>query len=640
MAFSLEAPNSAIDTGKISDVDPALGAGITGWNRLPDLVGVVRAWTATGATCKAAGILRQVGFQNTLTPDSNPSGHEDRLRPEPERHVQGVRQGPDQLAGRRRQGDRQLHERRRRRPRAGRQACSAETVHVARLAGLLQPRLDRQVDAAPSASAQHQQNNTDGQLGTAFRRGSYGNVNLLYTLAKNVLTGARVRLGRARDRRDGASADRLPLAVLDQGHVLIDRTAQSSARGATMQFKASFPILIAHREWRRRSVAGVRLRQIQHELERAGWKTIVVDNERRCRHRRRRAPRAGGDRVPRRGGARRCRRAQAAGRPDEARCTSARPGCRSSRSARARRSRADRADGHRGAAQPAQHPLPVRGHGAVPGAADHARRRGLSRQPAAAVLQGADAPRRALGVLVAHARACRRRRLPEVAGRLRAARLLRREHAALGPVDLGARTRLAARPHRAGQGGRGLRGAGVRRRPHLLRDQRHLDRQQDRLALDGRARRPGDRRPQLPQVAAALADHDRRDADLLHAGAQRLRHHRADRAGPVLARGDQEEDRRQPDRARRQGQRAHRRGHQLDLRRPLLQRREDQGRRSPTRSTRCTSTRPGTPTPRSTSSTPAATRWACRAAIRAPTTRWCSRRTRRTSCWPRSRRRR
>ena len=46
-----------------------------------------------------------------------------------------------------------------------------------------------------------------------------------------------------------------------------------------MQFKSHFPILIAHRDVGRQSVAGVRLRQIQHELEQGGWKTIVVDNE-------------------------------------------------------------------------------------------------------------------------------------------------------------------------------------------------------------------------------------------------------------------------------------------------------------------------------------------------------------------------
>lgn len=44
-----------------------------------------------------------------------------------------------------------------------------------------------------------------------------------------------------------------------------------------MQFKQSFPILIAHRDVAAQSVAGVRLRQIQGELERGGWKTIVVD---------------------------------------------------------------------------------------------------------------------------------------------------------------------------------------------------------------------------------------------------------------------------------------------------------------------------------------------------------------------------
>jgi arginine decarboxylase len=44
-----------------------------------------------------------------------------------------------------------------------------------------------------------------------------------------------------------------------------------------MQFQASFPILIAHRAVAAKSVAGARLREIQHDLEHHGWKTIVVD---------------------------------------------------------------------------------------------------------------------------------------------------------------------------------------------------------------------------------------------------------------------------------------------------------------------------------------------------------------------------
>ncbi|MCU0968924.1 MAG: beta-eliminating lyase-related protein, partial [Rubrivivax sp.] len=46
-----------------------------------------------------------------------------------------------------------------------------------------------------------------------------------------------------------------------------------------MEFKTHFPILIAHRDAGRQSVAGARVRQIQQELEAHGWKTLVVDNE-------------------------------------------------------------------------------------------------------------------------------------------------------------------------------------------------------------------------------------------------------------------------------------------------------------------------------------------------------------------------
>ena len=54
--------------------------------------------------------------------------------------------------------------------------------------------------------------------------------------------------------------------------------------------------------------------------------------------------------------------------------------------------------------------------------------------------------------------------------------------------------------------------------------------EQDRLARHGCPRRPRAVRPQLPQVDPALADHDRRDADLPRALAQRPGHHRADLA--------------------------------------------------------------------------------------------------------------
>ncbi|HEX6018384.1 MAG TPA: hypothetical protein VFZ28_09810, partial [Burkholderiaceae bacterium] len=72
VAVSLEAPNSAIDTGKVTQVDPALGAGIQGKNKLPDLVGSFRYGGDWGHV-RAAGIVRQVGFHNTASADGEPA---------------------------------------------------------------------------------------------------------------------------------------------------------------------------------------------------------------------------------------------------------------------------------------------------------------------------------------------------------------------------------------------------------------------------------------------------------------------------------------------------------------------------------------------------------------------------------------
>ena len=75
VAFSLEAPNSAIDTGKVAVADPALGASITGHSRYPDLVGNVR-FDRDWGHFQAAAILRSVGFETQGSPNSEPSGAE------------------------------------------------------------------------------------------------------------------------------------------------------------------------------------------------------------------------------------------------------------------------------------------------------------------------------------------------------------------------------------------------------------------------------------------------------------------------------------------------------------------------------------------------------------------------------------
>jgi arginine decarboxylase len=124
--------------------------------------------------------------------------------------------------------------------------------------------------------------------------------------------------------------------------------------------------------------------------------------------------------------------------------------------------------------------------------------------------------------------------------------------------------------------------------------------------------------------------HDRRGAGVPDADAQPLRHHRADPARGVPLGEHREEDPRQPVREGREGQAARADDHAEHLRRHLynvdtIKEMLDGG------STRCTSTRRGCRTRRSTSSTAACTPSA--ATGRAARSRWCSRRSRRTSCW-------
>jgi hypothetical protein len=201
-AFSLEAPNSVIDTGKLTAVDPALGAGIVGRNRLPDLVGSFRLDRDWGHV-RAAAILRQVGYQSTVTPSGEPSGQKGAYG----LNVSGVLKvfGKDtlswQLAGGTgiasymNDGGTDLA------PDANLRAKAVKSLGWFAYYGHAWS--DRWTSAI--GASQHQQDNTGGQLPSAFHRGNYASVNLLYALQKNVLTGAEYVWGKL-ETRDGSSA--------------------------------------------------------------------------------------------------------------------------------------------------------------------------------------------------------------------------------------------------------------------------------------------------------------------------------------------------------------------------------------------------------------------------------------------------
>ena len=167
---------------------------------------------------------------------------------------------------------------------------------------------------------------------------------------------------------------------------------------------------------------------------------------------------------------------------------------------------------------------------------------------------------------------------PEEPGRPDVPPVLRREHAARRCLQRGRGTRPAARPHRSGRRLRAQRGAHLQRRSPVLRHQRYLDLEQDRLALDCRARRYRRRRPQLPQVQPARDHHVRRDPGVPDADAQQFRHHWPDPEERVFLGKHPEEDRCQPLYHRQDRQAARADDHPVDLRWHPLQRRGHQGR--------------------------------------------------------------
>ena len=201
LAFSLEAPNAAIDTGKVSDVDPTLG--VEGWTPWPDFVGNL---TLNGdwGEFQTGGILRSVGYQTTTTASGNPSGTVTGWGI----NVNGWLNtfGKDRVTG--------------------------QLVYGHAIASYMN---DGGVDIAPNANLQaqavpslggfvyydhywsdkwssslglsaHRQWNTAGQLGNAFKQGSYASTNLLWYPAKNVLTGAELLWGKL-EQFNGESAN-------------------------------------------------------------------------------------------------------------------------------------------------------------------------------------------------------------------------------------------------------------------------------------------------------------------------------------------------------------------------------------------------------------------------------------------------
>ena len=234
------------------------------------------------------------------------------------------------------------------------------------------------------------------------------------------------------------------------------------------------------------------------------------------------------------------------------------------------------------AAHPQRHPARtawlyphVRGHAGVRRAPHHPGDEGVHGFAGAAVLSCARRIRAGWLVLVALPRPFRRRRVPEKPGRADVPPVFRREHAPRRRLQFRRRAGTAPRPLGSGVCGGAQRRADLQRRSLLLRDQRHVDVEQDGLARDGCAGRHRRRRPQLPRVDPARHHDDRSDSGVPHSHAQPPRHHRSDPARGVRAGEHPEENRSEPVRACGEKQEAadpH--AHAEHVRRRCLQRRD------------------------------------------------------------------
>jgi hypothetical protein len=212
LMFSLEAPYSAIDTGKVSVADPSLN--VVGRTKLPD---VVAKWSQESDrfTFQLAGVARWVGYETPSNPDNNPSGNKTGYGVNVTGWYNVMKDSKDRITG--------------------------QLIYGKGIASYMN---DGGVDLAPNGDltaaelvktkagflyydhywndkwsssfggSAHVQDNTDGQLDNAFHKGSYASVNLLYYPAKNVLTGAEFLWGKREDKNGNTGDDnRLQFSV-------------------------------------------------------------------------------------------------------------------------------------------------------------------------------------------------------------------------------------------------------------------------------------------------------------------------------------------------------------------------------------------------------------------------------------------
>jgi hypothetical protein len=204
-ALALESPSSALDTGKIADIDPGDNPlSIESENNLPDLTA---QWRASGdwGHAQLGGILRSVGYETANTADGDPSGEETGW---------GLNAAGSLAFGQRDKLHLQLaygegiasyiND-------GGSDLAPNDDLTGPELLPLLGALLYLDHYWSPRWSSSigwsiAEQDTTDGQKGSAFKGAEYGNLNLLYYPAPGVMIGGELVYGEL-ELEDGSEAD-------------------------------------------------------------------------------------------------------------------------------------------------------------------------------------------------------------------------------------------------------------------------------------------------------------------------------------------------------------------------------------------------------------------------------------------------
>jgi hypothetical protein len=201
-AVALERPGTAIDAGKLNEIDPNLAANVQSWNKYPDLTGQIRQDGSWGHL-QAAGILRWLGYD---TPDRSVSGHKTGWGINLSGAVNTV--GKDKVLAQVAYGEgiaNYFND-------GGVDLAPRSTTGGAEALPILGLLLyyDKYWSDKWSSSAGYSvtdQNNSGGQTATAFNKGQYASVNLLHYPAKNVMVGGEFLWGKLELNNGNASHD-------------------------------------------------------------------------------------------------------------------------------------------------------------------------------------------------------------------------------------------------------------------------------------------------------------------------------------------------------------------------------------------------------------------------------------------------